>query len=171
MQTKFWKRAFTGWGLSGAMLLLTGWSMPPTPAAGSLLMAQAQQLPIEAEVTLAGQTFQLEIARTPQQQSIGLMHRAELPANRGMLFPYQPAQPVSFWMFNVSFDLDLLFILDGQIVAIAESVPGCAKLPCPSYSPGVQQKVSQVLELPGGTTAKLGIRVGDRVQVKPLKAG
>ena len=62
-------------------------------------LGQPQFLPIEAIATLENSTqIGLEVASTPQQQSLGLMHRKELGQQRGMLFPFSPPRPASFWM-------------------------------------------------------------------------
>ncbi|MEM0979195.1 MAG: DUF192 domain-containing protein [Cyanobacteria bacterium P01_H01_bin.58] len=129
---------------------------------------QGQMLPITAEVELGGQKIGLEVARTRQQQSIGLMHRDVMPDDRGMLFPFAPARPVSFWMKNVRIPLDMVFIYEGQIVAIANNVPPCEADPCPSYGPG-PQVVEAVIELRGGLAEELGLQVGDDVNIFVLE--
>ena len=101
------------------------------PPAMEQLLAQGQILPVTATVELSEQTIGLEVAQTPQQQAIGLMAREALADDRGMLFPFEPARPVSFWMKNVLIPLDMVFIYDDKIVAIASDVPPCEAAPCP----------------------------------------
>ncbi len=137
-----------------------------TPAATEL--CQAEPLPISAQTTLGGQRFELEVAQTSEEQQLGLMCRDALPANRGMVFPFEPARPVSFWMFRVRFPLDIVFIRDQVVVGIAANVPGCSQQPCPSYGPGRDVAVDVVLELNGGQAAALGLAVGDRVTLERL---
>ncbi|WP_052288292.1 DUF192 domain-containing protein [Leptolyngbya iicbica] len=127
------------------------------------LLAQGQILPVAAEVEIADQTLGLEVAETPQQQAIGLMARESLPDDRGMLFPFEPARPVSFWMKNVLIPLDMVFIHQGEVVAIASDVPPCEGDPCPTYGPG-RQPVDYVLELRGGRAAELGMQAGDAIE-------
>ncbi len=127
-----------------------------------------QQLPITAVTTLGGQEIFLEVATTPQQQSLGLMYREALPDDRGMLFPMGQPRPVSFWMKNVPVPLDMVFIYDGTIQAIAAAVPPCTAEPCPTYGPG-PQPIDQVIELRAGRAAELGLAVGDEVVVRPLE--
>ncbi|MEO1133319.1 MAG: DUF192 domain-containing protein [Cyanobacteria bacterium J06639_1] len=127
---------------------------------------QGQSLPIGARVQLGDREFELEVARTPQEQQIGLMFRDGLAEGRGMVFPFEPARPVSFWMHNVRFELDMLFLHEGEVVDMALSVPGCPELPCPSYGPPRSVKVDRVVELEGGTAAALGIEKGDRAVVE-----
>jgi uncharacterized protein len=149
---------------------------PPSPEAQSpspSLTSQAtgmqgQSLPISAEVEVAGQTIQLEVASTPQQQEIGLMFRTELASNRGMLFPFEPPRPVQFWMRNTLIPLDMVFMRDGEVKAIASNAAPCTTEVCPLY--GTAISVNQVLELPAGLASELGIRVGDRLTIRPIRA-
>lgn len=129
---------------------------------------EPQHLPVEAEVTLAGRRFELEVARTPEQQRLGLMFRTDLPPNRGMWFPFDPPQPAAFWMFNTPLNLDIIFLHQGRVVYIAANVPGCPALPCPTYGPPPSQLVDSVLEFRGGTAAALGLQVGDTVEIREL---
>ncbi|MEM9568106.1 MAG: DUF192 domain-containing protein, partial [Cyanobacteria bacterium P01_E01_bin.34] len=125
-----------------------------------------QQLPIEAVAIIGTQRFDLEVARTTGQQRLGLMFRDPLPEARGMLFPFDPPRPANFWMYNVTFPLDMVFMLEGEVVHIEESVPGCSEQPCPSYGPPQTTLVDSVLELNGGTTNAIGLSVGDSIEVK-----
>jgi uncharacterized protein len=126
-----------------------------------------QVLSITAKTTLGRQPFDLEVAQKPQQQSIGLMYRTFLPANRGMLFPFQPAQQVSFWMKHCRISLDMIFLREDKVVAIAAKVPPCVADPCPSYGP--KELVDRVIEVGSGRTAELGLKVGDTVKVQWIK--
>ncbi|MGA7934044.1 MAG: DUF192 domain-containing protein [Kovacikia sp.] len=123
-----------------------------------------QVLPISAQVKIAGQDIQLEVARTPEQQEIGLMYRTELPDDRGMLFPFDPPRPVGFWMKNCAISLDMIFLRGDKVLAIASNAPPCKTEPCPVYGP--KSPVDQVIELRGGRATELGIKVGDRLVVQ-----
>lgn len=143
-------------------------SAPPPSAIASSGQAAApvgQVLPITAKAIAKGQVLELEVARTQQEQSLGLMFRPELPPNRGMLFPFAPPQPVSFWMKNVPVSLDMVFLRQGQVVAIA-TAPPCSATPCPTYGPS--GKIDQVIELRAGRAKELGLEVGDQVAVEFL---
>lgn len=104
--------------------------------------------------------FAIEIARTPEQAQQGLMFRTRLAPDAGMLFLYDPPQPVAMWMFQTLIPLDMLFIgADGRVVNIRErAVPGSTET-IPSAGP-----VRAVLELNGGTVARLKLKPGDRVR-------
>jgi uncharacterized protein len=104
--------------------------------------------------------FTVEVARTPEEQTRGLMERQSLAPDRGMVFPYEPAQPVAFWMKNTLIPLDIIFISPGgRILRIeANTVPL-------SLDPvGSGDAVEAVLELAGGRSAELGIAAGDKVE-------
>lgn len=139
---------------------------PPTSDTG-LSIARGQQLPITAEVDLAGRTVGLEVAQTRQQQAVGLMHRASLPDDRGMLFPFTIPRPARFWMKNVLIPLDMLFIFEGTVIEIAHEVPPCRSDPCPTYGPE-DALVDHVIELRGGLATELGLQVGTPVDIRFL---
>ncbi|MFE1744507.1 DUF192 domain-containing protein [Coleofasciculus sp. H7-2] len=147
-------------------------SAPTTPAQPALSSSEAspaqnkmgQTLPISAKATMASQVIQLEVARTPQQQQMGLMYRKSLADDRGMLFLFNPPQPINFWMKNTLIPLDMVFMLDGVVKAIAANVPPCTTSLCPTYGPNTP--VNQVIELRGGRAAELGLKAGDRVTIQ-----
>jgi uncharacterized membrane protein (UPF0127 family) len=124
---------------------------------------EAQQLPITAQATLAGQTFDLEVAQTPQQQQVGLMFRTHLAKDRGMLFPFDPPRPVSFWMKNTLIPLDLIYLRHGAIQTLYLNVSPCQTDPCLDYPS--QDDIDQVIEIRGGRAQELGLKVGDRITV------
>jgi uncharacterized membrane protein (UPF0127 family) len=177
-----------GWlGINLSLLLLGCTSLSagappnsPTPPSNSEMIGQAstrpsptqenfgQVLPISAQAEISGQVIQLEVARTPEQQEMGLMHRPALPNDRGMLFPFEPPRPVLFWMENTPSPLDMVFLLKGEVKAIAANAPPCTARPCPTYGP--HSPVDQVIELRSGRAAELGLKVGDRVTVRFLQA-
>ncbi|MFB2835129.1 DUF192 domain-containing protein [Floridanema evergladense] len=124
-----------------------------------------QMLPISAKATfVSGEVVQLEVTRTPEEQSLGLMYRRSLPDDRGMLFSFSPPQRVSFWMKNTLIPLDMLFLRDGVVRAIAANVPPCKQDPCPSYGP--DGTIDQVIELRGGRASEMGIKVGQEVKIQ-----
>jgi uncharacterized membrane protein (UPF0127 family) len=148
--------------------LKSGEQLPAPPVVSSSPTNSGQMLPISAQAQMAGQRIMLEVARTPQQQAMGLMYRTSLAPDRGMLFSFDPPQPVSFWMKNTIIPLDMVFLRDGEVKAIAVNVPPCTTTPCPTYGPQSEVLIDQVIELRGGRAAELGLKVGDRVIVKFL---
>ena len=127
----------------------------------------AQYLPITAIATIAGREIQLEVVNTPSQQEKGLMFRPPLADDRGMLFPFTPARPVAFWMKNTPSPLDIIFLLDGEVKAIARNATTCKSDPCPTYPEG-GVVADSVIEVRAGLTQEIGLKEGDRISVKFL---
>jgi uncharacterized protein len=131
---------------------------------------QGQKLPISAQVTIGGQIISLEVARTPEEQSKGLMYRSELANNRGMLFVFAPARPVSFWMKNTLIPLDMVFMSNGVVKYIGSQILPCEGDPCASYGPEPKTDIDNVIELRGGRAAELQLKVGDRLKIRNYSA-
>lgn len=126
--------------------------------------SKAQSLPFTPmSITTAKGTFQfqVEVANDNQKRAIGLMHRTELPIDKGMLFDMGKVAPASFWMRNTFIPLDMFFIgADGTIKALAENtIPHNER----GVGPGPKVPVLAVLELQGGAAKHYGIQVGDKV--------
>lgn len=103
--------------------------------------------------------FQVEVARTDEQQSRGLMYRDRLPPDRGMIFPFGAPRAASFWMRNTPNSLDLIFIgTDGRIESI-----GADAVPLSDAHIDSQGVVASVLEIASGRAAELGLKAGDKV--------
>ncbi len=127
-----------------------------------------QSLPISAQVVIGNRILELEVARTAEQQATGLMYRKSLADDRGMLFEFNPPQSVRFWMKDVAIPLDMIFIKDGKVKAIAAAVPPCNTTPCPTYGPGTP--IDRVIEVRGGRAKELGLKVGAPLNIKFLPA-
>jgi uncharacterized membrane protein (UPF0127 family) len=111
--------------------------------------------------TASGQNhhFIAELAVDEASQAQGLMGRASLADDRGMLFPFPVPNMASFWMKNTPLPLDLLFIRpDGTIAAILQGKPNDL------HPISAGEAVSAVLEIKQGRAQALGIAPGDRVQ-------
>ena len=118
-----------------------------------------REVPLTIRSATGEHRFTVEVAATPEQQARGLMYRRSLADGRGMIFPYDPPQPVGFWMKNTLIPLDIIFIrADGRIAQIAANTVPHSLEPVASGEP-----VATVLEIRGGRAAELGIRAGDLV--------
>lgn len=112
-------------------------------------------------VTKSGKhPFNVELAISMAEQEQGLQFRKELAPDAGMLFVFDKEEPASFWMKNTYVSLDLIFIRnDGTIHKIAENAPILSLEGIPSEGP-----VRGVLEVIAGTSKRLGIVPGDRIE-------
>lgn len=123
----------------------------------------AQALPEAPLVISSGaqsHRFTVELADDDDERSIGLMHRAKMSDDHGMLFDFQTPRRVGFWMRNTFIPLDMIFIKsDGEIVSISENIQPHNETPV-----GPARPVRAVLELNAGLAKKLGLKVGDIVR-------
>ena len=103
--------------------------------------------------------FNVEVARTPKEQEMGLMFRRKLPKDRGMLFIYPYQSIVRMWMKNTHIPLDMVFINSKGIVKkiVERTVPFSLSV----ISSG--EAVRAVLELNGGISNRIGLKRGDQV--------
>ncbi|RZL28297.1 MAG: DUF192 domain-containing protein, partial [Rubrivivax sp.] len=116
-------------------------------------------------LTAGMHVIQAEVAITPQERAIGLMHRKEMPANHGMLFVFEEAQPQCFWMRNTLLPLSIAFIDDaGAVVNIADMKPMDETSHCSA------KPVRYALEMNKGWFAKRGIKAGSKLGGKPWAA-
>ena len=132
---------------------------PADPGPRGIAAAEKRTVPLTIGTRRGAARFQVEVARTPEAQQLGLMYRRHMGARHGMIFPKPRAEPTSFWMKNTYIPLDLLFIrADGRVSSVAANATPLSTATIDSVEP-----VTTVLELNGGTAARLGIRPGDKV--------
>lgn len=133
-----------------------------TETASTVTQSEAGLDVVPLAIMSGGRThrFRVEVARTSEQQSRGMMYRARLTPDRGMMFPMSPPRPASFWMKNTPAALDLIFVgADGRIESIAADAVPLSEARLESVGP-----VASVLEIAGGRAAELGLQPGDRVE-------
>lgn len=123
-----------------------------------------------ARVRLATATDTLplvvELARTREEQTMGLMERRQLSDSAGMLFLYDAPQPetAAFWMFRTRIPLDIAFVdAMGVIRSIVHMTPceAATAQGCPTYPPGVAYRAA--LEVNAGFFDRHKLTVGHRV--------
>lgn len=117
--------------------------------------------------TTGGKTleFTVEVAATPDQRAQGLMFRKTMAPDHGMIFDFGNPRPVMMWMKNTPLPLDMLFIdAGGTIRHIKKNAEPFSEAIIDS-----QGDVKFVVELNGGTAAKLGIAPGDRVDSPAMR--
>lgn len=139
---------------------------PQKPAAGPLAERSAAGLEQVAVIIRSGSRvhrFVAEVARSPEEQAVGLMHRQSLAPDRAMLFPYDPPQPASFWMKNTLIPLSIAFVDEaGRVIEIRDMEP-CAAEPCPMY--GADAPFVLAVEANLGWFEEAGVEVGARAEL------
>jgi uncharacterized protein len=124
-------------------------------------------------VRIGSTTFTVEFATTVTEQTRGLSGRQSLADGTGMLFPFSRPRVQSFWMKDMNFPIDMIWIgsttltasgRTGIVLGFAQNAkpqPGTPLWGLKIYtSPG---GVDTVLEVPAGTVTKDGIKVGEPV--------
>jgi uncharacterized protein len=114
-----------------------------------------------ASIVFEGNKITAEVVRTEADKQKGLGGRDDIGSEAGMLFAYQEPDEACFWMKDMRFAIDMIWI-DGEkkVIAIKERVsPGTFP---ESFCP--PQKAQYVLELPEGKSQELGLGIGLRLQ-------
>ncbi|MEX0916501.1 MAG: DUF192 domain-containing protein [Candidatus Spechtbacterales bacterium] len=105
-------------------------------------------------LSLAGTTLNVEVADDAIERAQGLSGRASLQPNTGMLFLFGEPVLASFWMKDMNFALDILWIRDGVVVDITQNIPAPTGDELPTYQPN--EPVDMVLEVNAGWVAEHG---------------
>jgi len=118
-------------------------------------------------ISVNGHALRVEIAATPEETTHGLSGHAPLGADEGMLFLFDGAAPRPFWMKDMLFDLDMLWIRDGNVVEIAKNMPAPSGVAIPAtYRPS--EPADMVLEINAGRSDELGIETGTKIEGIPI---
>jgi len=116
------------------------------------------------KLTINNTTIQVEIKDTPKTRKQGLSNRKHLPKDQGVLFIFdQPAQH-SFWMKDMLFNLDFIWIKDNKVIDLTENVPA-PKNNQPPVSLKPKSPVNKVLEVNAGFIQKHHIKINDLVKL------
>ena len=114
-------------------------------------------------ITESGIYIPVEVSDTPEKRSLGLVIRDMLQKDWGMLFVFQKRIPHHFWMKDMRFPIDIIWIDNHRIVEMAENIPPPEK----DSSPKVLQPsypYNFVLEIEAGRAKTLGLRMGQKLR-------
>jgi uncharacterized protein len=146
------------------ILLALGWLL------GALLLsptvrAQTPQLHLPRVQLKAGMhLINAQVASTPEQRSVGLMWRQDMPQHEGMLFVFERPEVQCFWMKNTLLPLTAAFVADdGTIVNLADMQPQTTDSHCST------RPVRFVLEMNQGWFARRGVQAGFRLGGAPFQ--
>jgi len=114
------------------------------------------------QARIGTKTYTLHLAQTEEQKTRGLSYSKYLKSNEGMLFEFETPGFYGFWMKNMNYSIDILYLRDNRIVDIKENVH-------PSSYPTVYQPVittNRVVELNAGEVAKNRAVIGSKVVIE-----
>jgi uncharacterized protein len=108
---------------------------------------------------------EVEVMLTPAAQEKGLSGHAPLAADQGMLFLFDSPQRYGFWMKDMTFPIDIIWIAGEKVadITVNAAIPVQGQ-DLPIYSPRVP--VDKVLEVPAGFAALHGLRIGSTVEIQ-----
>lgn len=121
-------------------------------------------------VSIRSDRLVAEVARTHAEQARGLGGRDALAPGTAMVFPYDTASRSPFWMKDMRFDIDIVWIREDRIIDVSRRVPAprepAPRLDAlPTFAP--REPADTVLEVRAGTSDARGWQIGDRVGFDP----
>ena len=118
-----------------------------------------------SKVRIGIKEFKVEVAGTPLARSEGLSLRDSLGLEEGMLFLFKDSGKHGFWMKDMKFAIDIVWIQGDRIVGFkknAQPEPEKSMFNLTTYRPPTE--VDKVLEINAGLVDQYGIGVGDKVE-------
>jgi uncharacterized membrane protein (UPF0127 family) len=117
------------------------------------------------KVLIGKKELNLVAAARPQSHAQGLSGRKKMPKD-GMIFIFSRPLPLVFWMKDMNFAIDIIWIKDDEITGFAKNAPPEAGKPDyllkKYFSP---QDADTVIELNDGDVEKFGIKIGDKIKI------
>lgn len=113
------------------------------------------------EIMINGQSFSTEVVDTPEKRALGLSGRRGLCPQCAMLFIFEKPGIFSFWMKDMQFDLDIIWIAGDEIEGVSKNVShaqGSAEAVRPDTA------IDKVVEINAGVSDRLNLRAGDKVE-------
>jgi hypothetical protein len=106
------------------------------------------------------------VADTPEKRQKGLTVKDSLGGREGMLFEFPHADRYRFWMKDMAFPIDIIWLIDEEIVDFSLNIPPAdpSLKVIPGYQPAVP--INKVLEVPAGFVAEQGLRLGMTVSYR-----
>jgi uncharacterized membrane protein (UPF0127 family) len=113
-------------------------------------------------VIISDEKIKIELAVTPTEKGQGLSNRDELSDDSGMLFVYDKYLIPSFWMKEMRFPIDIIWIKDNMVMGYEKQVyPQGADEQLAIYRP--KTFVNYVLEVNAGFIDEHGVKIGDKI--------
>lgn len=118
-------------------------------------------LPVKSEAIIKDIPILVELSQTPKQWERGLSDRNELGDLDGMLFIFPQYHVPIFWMKDMHFPIDMIWLSDGVVVDITANAQVETGTKYPTYSP--KTKINMVLETRANWAADNNITIGDQI--------
>lgn len=126
-------------------------SAQPAPGASTLPTVKMK---------IGSRTFELEMARTSEQQALGLMRRDSMPENHGMIFIFDEERMQGFWMKDTRIPLDIIFVdAKGKVVSVS------GMKPYDLNTTSSEVPAQYAIELNAGMAKAAGVKSGDVLEI------
>lgn len=130
------------------------------------------QSSVSRTIQLRGQTVRVLLADTPETRQMGLSGRGRLAQDEGMLFIFSEDGTYAFWMKDMRFSIDILWLSASDRPSRDGSATATVVYIAPDVSPDtypqgfVSTKLARyVLELPAGFVRENNVTIGDIVRL------
>lgn len=134
-----------------------------------VILGQTKKLKNKYEIRVNNQIIIADVAKTDSDREKGLSGRDGLGINEGMLFEFSDPQMVTFWMKDMKFPIDIVWISGGIVLGYVERVDpqiGATEDELIKYNS--PSSVDEVLEISAGRAKQLKLFVGSTVDARPL---
>ena len=134
-----------------------------------VIMNKTRTLENKREIRINNQVIIADVVKTDKERERGLSGRESIGVNEGMLFEYTGNEQVTFWMKNMKFPIDIVWIRDGVVIGFEQNVDpqvGAPESALVRYNS--PEPVSQVLELQAGRVKTLRLFVGVYITTRSL---
>lgn len=145
-----------------------------TVATGCSRQSPAASSVYDRELIVGDKMLSAQVVSTPEEMEQGLSGRAGMEDGQGMLFDFGKGATVTpnFWMKDMNFSLDFIWIKNNKVIGITKNVPAPIKSQgqkikdneLPLYPP--PSPVDAVLEVNAGWTERNKIKIGDEVRLR-----
>ena len=135
---------------------------------GILLISFILSRESTGKVLINNQAFKVTVARSEKERQIGLSNTEQLNENQGMLFLFDRSDYHSFWMKNMKFPIDIIYINGDKVVTVIENAKPASDTGgnLEIYQP--TDKSDKVLEISAGLAKKYNIKRGTSVNIENL---
>lgn len=118
-----------------------------------------------ASVTINQKTFVVDVAKSDYDREKGLSIYNKIPENKGMIFIFKAPDYYAFWMKDMKFAIDIIYIRDNKIIDIFQNVayPKSQDEKLKIIKP--KEKSDKVLEINANLSSKYNFKIGDFVKI------
>ena len=115
----------------------------------------------QPKVEIGGKIINVEIADTNAKRELGLSGHAPLADDQGMLFAFDKAGKYPFWMKDMLFPIDIIWISEDYKIVYIEKKAQPSSYPATF---GGQVDARYVLEVNAGFSEKNNLKIGDQIK-------